>query len=123
MSIHLFGQEKFNSHDFLELRAGNGYWANKFGVQIGFKCFDLFGYENLSTNFRLALIPRMNTTSPANIPTPRNDQIIILGHSNEEDLVTFVISSSLENILVVGYLFNDLLKGELGFDGFVISRI
>jgi hypothetical protein len=45
---HLYGQLVLDEFTLSELRAGNGYWANKFGGQIGFKCFDLFGYENLS---------------------------------------------------------------------------
>ncbi|MBL6657913.1 MAG: hypothetical protein ISR00_07055 [Flavobacteriales bacterium] len=45
---HLYGQVVLDEFTLSELRARNGYWANKFGGQIGFKCFDLFGYENLS---------------------------------------------------------------------------
>jgi len=45
---HLYGQLVLDEFTLAELRANNGYWANKFGGQIGFKCFDLFGYENLS---------------------------------------------------------------------------
>jgi hypothetical protein len=45
---HLYGQLVLDEFTLSELRAGNGYWANKFGGQIGFKYFDLFGYENLS---------------------------------------------------------------------------
>ncbi len=44
---HLYGQLVLDEFTLSELRAGNSYWANKFGGQIGFKCFDLFGYENL----------------------------------------------------------------------------
>lgn len=45
---HLYGQLVLDEFTLAELRANIGYWANKFGGQIGFKCFDLFGYENLS---------------------------------------------------------------------------
>jgi len=45
---HLYGQLVLDEFTLAELRANKGYWANKFGGQIGFKCFDLFGYKNLS---------------------------------------------------------------------------
>jgi hypothetical protein len=31
-----------------EVRSGDGWWANKQGIQLGFKSFDLFGIKNLN---------------------------------------------------------------------------
>ncbi len=45
---HLYGQFILDEFTLEQIRAQNGYWANKFGGQIGFKWFDIFGYENLS---------------------------------------------------------------------------
>ena len=33
--------------NYQKLRAGNGWWANKFGIQIGAKYIDAFGIKNL----------------------------------------------------------------------------
>ena len=44
---HLYGQFILDEFKFDEIVAGNGWWANKFGYQIGIKCFDLFGVKNL----------------------------------------------------------------------------
>ncbi|MBZ0098420.1 MAG: hypothetical protein K8F30_05015, partial [Taibaiella sp.] len=45
--IQLYGQFILDEFTFKELTAGNGYWANKFGVQLGGKYFDAFTLKNL----------------------------------------------------------------------------
>lgn len=46
---HIFyGQAIIDEFKFSELKARNGWWANKWGIQTGYKTFDLFKVENLS---------------------------------------------------------------------------
>jgi hypothetical protein len=45
--LQFYGQFLLDEFTFSELTAGNGYWANKFGVQIGGKYFDAFTIKNL----------------------------------------------------------------------------
>ena len=44
---HLYGQFMFDEFRLSEIQAGNGWWANKYGFQVGAKHFDLFGIPNL----------------------------------------------------------------------------
>lgn len=45
--LHLYGQIVLDEFDFTQLKKKNGYWGNKFGMQAGFKAFDIFNIENL----------------------------------------------------------------------------
>ena len=45
---HIFyGQLLVDEFLLNELRSGNGWWANKYGFQFGYKVFDLFGVKGL----------------------------------------------------------------------------
>ena len=45
---HIFyGQVLFDEFYLKELRAANGWWANKYGIQIGYKTFDLLNIKGL----------------------------------------------------------------------------
>lgn len=43
----LYGQGILDEFKLDEVRAGNGWWANKWGIQIGAKYIDAFGLKNL----------------------------------------------------------------------------
>ncbi len=43
----LYGQAIIDEFKVDEMIAGTGWWANKWGVQAGYKTFDLFGLEHL----------------------------------------------------------------------------
>ncbi len=43
----LYGQFVIDEFTLAEVKASNGYWANKFAAQLGFKYFDVFGIPNL----------------------------------------------------------------------------
>ena len=43
----LYGQLMLDEFLLKNVRAGNGWWANKQGIQAGFKSFDLFGLKGL----------------------------------------------------------------------------
>ncbi|MEM7549004.1 MAG: hypothetical protein AAF363_04990 [Bacteroidota bacterium] len=46
-NIMTYGQFFFDEFVLDELRSGDGFWANKFGLQVGGKVTDLFGVPNL----------------------------------------------------------------------------
>ncbi len=43
----LYGQLLLDEFLLSEVKAGNGWWGNKQGIQVGMKGFDLFGVKNL----------------------------------------------------------------------------
>ncbi|MCF6349421.1 MAG: gliding motility protein RemB [Flavobacteriaceae bacterium] len=45
--LFLYTQFLLDELSIDKLKEGNGYWANKFGVQLGFKYHNAFGIENL----------------------------------------------------------------------------
>jgi len=45
--VQLYSQIIINEFTSKELFSGNGYWANKWGAQLGAKYFDAFGISNL----------------------------------------------------------------------------
>lgn len=45
--LQLYGQLLLDEFKFKELTGGDGWWGNKFGVQLGGKYFDAFGVKNL----------------------------------------------------------------------------
>ncbi len=44
---HAYGQLIIDEFKIAEIRAGNGWWANKYAGQIGFKMFNILGVDNL----------------------------------------------------------------------------
>lgn len=54
--IQLYGQFILDEFTFSELKAGNGYWANKFGLQVGGKYFDAFTVKNLDLQGEINLV-------------------------------------------------------------------
>lgn len=45
--LQFYGQFILDEFTFSELTGGRGYWANKFGIQVGGKYFDAFTVKNL----------------------------------------------------------------------------
>ena len=45
--IQVYGQLLLDEFNLGEIKAGNGWWANKFGIQLGAKYVDAFGISNL----------------------------------------------------------------------------
>jgi len=43
----LYGQILIDEFVLKEMRAGNGWWGNKWGIQLGGKCYNLFDVDNL----------------------------------------------------------------------------
>ncbi len=54
--LQFYGQFLFDEFTSKELAAGNGYWANKFGVQLGAKYFDAFTVKNLDLQGEINLV-------------------------------------------------------------------
>lgn len=54
--IQLYGQFILDEFTFSELTGGNGYWANKFGLQLGGKYFDAFTVKNLDIQGEVNLV-------------------------------------------------------------------
>lgn len=54
--IQLYGQFILDEFTFKELTGGNGYWANKFGLQLGGKYFDAFTVKNLDVQGEINLV-------------------------------------------------------------------
>ncbi|MEO8403636.1 MAG: hypothetical protein ABI480_03540 [Chitinophagaceae bacterium] len=45
--FQFYGQFLLDEFNLSEIKAGNGWWANKFGIQVGAKYIDAFGIKNL----------------------------------------------------------------------------
>ncbi|RYE21389.1 MAG: hypothetical protein EOP51_15745 [Sphingobacteriales bacterium] len=54
--LQFYGQLILDEFTSKELVAGNGYWANKFGVQLGGKYFDAFTVKNLDLQAELNVV-------------------------------------------------------------------
>lgn len=46
-SVQLYGQLLLDEFNLSEIKAGDGWWANKYGIQLGTKYIDAFGVRNL----------------------------------------------------------------------------
>ncbi len=52
----IYGQVLLDEFKFSEIKAGNGWWANKYGFQLGVKVADLFGVKNLLVQTELNMV-------------------------------------------------------------------
>lgn len=54
--FQFYGQFVLDEFKLKELTAGNGWWANKFGAQLGGKYFNAFGLQNLDLQGEVNLV-------------------------------------------------------------------
>jgi hypothetical protein len=54
--LQLYGQLLLDEFTSKELIAGNGYWANKFAIQMGGKYFDAAGIKNLDLQGEINIV-------------------------------------------------------------------
>lgn len=52
----LYGQVLFDEFKFSELKANDGWWANKWGLQMGIKTADIFGIKNLIAQAEINIV-------------------------------------------------------------------
>lgn len=55
-TTHIYGQLLLDEFKLAELKARNGWWGNKFGIQGGIKTFRLFGFNNLYGQCEINLV-------------------------------------------------------------------
>ncbi len=54
--LQFYGQFLIDEFKFDELKSGNGWWGNKFGVQLGGKYFDAFTVKNLDLQAEVNMV-------------------------------------------------------------------
>lgn len=74
-TAQLYGQLMFDEFKLAELRAGDGWWANKFGYQLGAKYIDAFTIKNLDLQLEL------NRVRP--FTYSHNDSVANYSHYNQ----------------------------------------
>jgi len=55
-SSYLYGQLVLDEFSLTDLKKNEGFWANKFGCQLGYKIFNSFGIENLTLQTEYNLV-------------------------------------------------------------------
>ena len=73
--IILYSQVIFDEFYLVEMKAGNKWWANKYGVQVGTKSYDFLGIKNLGVQSEFNLV-RPFTYS-------HQSSLINYGHNNQ----------------------------------------
>ena len=96
INSQVYGQVVFDEFTLNQLKSNNGYWANKYGYQLGLKYFDLFKVKNLSVQIEHNLV-RPYTYSHWNSSN--------YGHYNEE-LAHPLGANFSENIFMLNYRLN-----------------
>jgi hypothetical protein len=77
--VQLYSQVLFDEFLLAELRARNGWWANKFGIQFGIKGNDITGVKGLSYLTEMNLV-RPYTYSHGNTGQSSSHQSTMLAH-------------------------------------------
>lgn len=90
---NVYGQLVLDEFTLKQMRSDNGYWANKYGYQLGYKYFDLFNIPNLFLNLERNYV-RPYTYSHWNSAN--------YGHYNEE-LAHPLGANFTENIFLLHY--------------------
>jgi hypothetical protein len=76
----LYSQLVLDEFLLAELKAGNGWWANKYGIQLGLKSYDFLWVKNLSLQLEYNMVRPFTYSyyhNPTNISTLQN-----YGHYN-----------------------------------------
>ena len=90
---NIFGQIIVDEFTIDEMRENNGYWANKYGYQIGYKCYDFLSMPNLTFHIE------RNNVRPYTYSHWNESNY---GHYNEE-LAHPLGANFSENILILSY--------------------
>ena len=90
---NLYAQLIFDEFTLNQLKSDDGYWANKYGYQIGYKYYDLFNISNLTLHLE------RNYVRPYTYSHWNNANY---GHYNEE-LAHPLGANFSENILILHY--------------------
>ena len=90
---NLYGQIVFDEFTFNEMRENRGYWANKYGYQIGYRCYNFLSLPNLTLHVE------RNNVRPYTY-SHWNDANY--GHYNEE-LAHPLGANFSENIMILSY--------------------
>ena len=96
---NLYSQIVLDEFTINKMRENNGYWANKYGYQLGYKCFDFLNLPNLTFHIERNYV-RPYTYSHWNESN--------YGHYNEE-LAHPLGSNFSENILILSYRKNRII--------------
>lgn len=103
-AIQLYGQVMFDEFNFAHLKARDGWWANKFGLQAGVKYIDAFTVKNLDLqaefNFVRPFTYTHNTT--ATTYTHYNQPLAHPLGANFWELVTIARYQVLPELWVTG---------------------
>lgn len=89
----LFSQVVLDEFTINEFKTNNGYWGNKYGYQIGYKCFDFLNLPNLTIHLE------QNYVRPLTYSHWNNSSY---GHYNEE-LAHPLGANFIENIIILNY--------------------
>ncbi len=110
----LYGQGVLDEFKLDEVRSGTGWWANKWGVQLGGKYIDAFGLKNLDLQGEVNIV-RPYTYSHSKSKTSYTHYGQMLGHplgANFEELVGIVRFQPFKRVTAT----SKLILANIGLD-------
>lgn len=83
--FQLYGQFVLDEFKFSEIKAGNNWWANKFGVQAGLKYIDVVNVPNLDLQLEFNMVMPYTYThySPPGTDSTQGRQVANYTHYNQ----------------------------------------
>jgi len=87
----LYGQFIINEFSYSNLKKQNGYWANKYGWQIGLKYIDMFGIKNLDGQFENNVVR----------PYVYTDKTIISNYTNYSQPIAHPLGANFSEMIAI----------------------
>lgn len=81
--ISLYGQIIVDEFKLSEVKKQSGWWANKFGVQAGFKYINAFGIDHLDLQFEYNAVRPYTYAHRDTLPTLKGYSVANYSHSNQ----------------------------------------
>jgi hypothetical protein len=78
----LYGQAIMDEFYLKEVRASNGWWANKFGGQVGLKYYNAFNIKNLDINLEMNAVRPFTYAHRDTIPVGRPYSVSSYSHAH-----------------------------------------
>ncbi|RAV98429.1 hypothetical protein [Pseudochryseolinea flava] len=104
--LSFYGQFMLDEFVLREIKAGNGWWANKFGIQAGAKYVDAFGISNLDLQGEINIVrpyTYTHNTNYGNYTSYRQSIAHPLG-ANFKEIVGIVRYQPIPKLNVIGKL-------------------
>jgi hypothetical protein len=99
--ISLYGQLILDEFYLKEVRAQSGWWANKFGGQMGIKYYNAFGLDHLDMQLEYNAVRPYTYTHRDTLPTSTNEFFSVGSYSSYNQPLAHLLGANFKEMIAI----------------------